>query len=101
MSELGVDFDLRTNPWTENMGGMSAQIRQWMDTPFSGPRARLLYATPIYEQTIAQLAPNPVVHEPYTTDDAWYDDDFWVGGAWYDEDDEPEPGYYDYWTGEH
>lgn len=97
-NELTVDYDLRTNPWPKDgrHRGVTGQLEFWMSeqvSPANHPRARALYATPIYEQTVAQLAPEPIVYRPYTTDDAWYeDDDELEFAAYYDYYDE-EGGY--------
>ena len=58
--ETALEQDLRSNPWTEGIGGKYAQLEFWSDfwSDFwcdgSDKLAKRMLATPIYDQTIAQ-----------------------------------------------
>ena len=54
--ETLLEQDLRSNPWTEAIGGKYAQIEYWSDfwRDGSDKLAKRMLATPIYDQTIAQ-----------------------------------------------
>ena len=54
--ETALEQDLRSNPWTEGIGGKYAQLELWSDFWCDGSDklAKRMLATPIYDQTIAQ-----------------------------------------------